>query len=133
MTEMHQFWLINMTTKPDYLADHPILAMFVGLFLCLATLSMIGCLIIIYIYLKNLHLLVKIHLVASFVQLIIHQSILFGTYIAMVAYKKQNWLTCTLTFNILGGSCMLGLAFTTVLSAIRYYDYQKNPCIHRLC
>ena len=122
MTEIHQFWLINMTTKPDYLADHPILAMFVGLFLCLATLSMIGCLIVINIYLKNLHLLVKIHLVASFVQLIIHQFILIGTYIAMVAYRKQNWLTCTLTFNILGGSCMLGLSFTTVLSVIRYYD-----------
>ena len=126
MTEIHQFWLINMTTKPDYLADHPTLAMFVGLFLCLATLSMIGCLIIINIYLKNLHLLVKIHLVASFVQLIVHQSILFGSYIAMVAYRKQNWLTCTLTFNILGGSCMLGLAFTTVLSVIRYYDYHKS-------
>ena len=121
-TEIGLIWSINITTKPDYLADHPILASFVGTFLCLATLSLIGCLIIINMYLKNLHLLVKIHLVASIVQQIVHQFILFGAFIAMVAFWKQNWTTCTLTFNVLGGSMMLGMAFTTILSVVRYYD-----------
>ena len=121
MTEIGQFGLINMTTKPDYLADDPILASIVGIFLCLATLCLMGCLIVINMFLKNLHLLVKIHLVASLVQQIVHQFILFGAFVAMVAFRKQNWATCTLTFNVLGGSIMLGLAFTTILSVVRYY------------
>ena len=110
-----------MTNRPDYLADHAMLASLIGIFLCLSTLSLIGCLIMIKMYLTNLHFLIKVHIVSSIVQQIVYQFILFGTFVAMVTYRKQNWLTCSLTFNVLGGSLMLGLASTTILSVVRYY------------
>ena len=124
MIEYNQFILINMTNKFDYLADDPVVSSLVGIFLCLYILCLIGCLILIRIYLKNLHQLIKWHLVSSFIQQIAHHIVLFGIFLVMVIYRKQNWLTCTLMFRILGGSVTLGAATNTMLSILRYHLYK---------
>ena len=122
MAEFDQFLLINMTNRLNYLADYPVLSGLIGIFLCLCTVSLIGCLILIKTYLNNLHQLIKLHLVSSIIQQIVYQLVLFGIFVAMVIYRKQNWLTCTLTFRFMGGSLLLGMASTAILSIVRYYS-----------
>ena len=121
MVEFNYFLLINMTNRLDYLVDNPVVSSLVGFFLCLYTLSLIGCLILMRIYLKNLHHLIKLHLVSSIIQQIVHHIVLFGIFLVMVIYRKQNWLTCTLMFRIMGGSVTLGAATITILSIVRYH------------
>ena len=115
------FLLINMTNKLDYLGDNLILASLLGISLCFSTLSLMGCLILIKIYLQNLHQLIKLHAISSLVQQIVCHFVLFGAFVEIVVYRNQNWFTCALTFRVLDVSVVMGLASTTTLSIVRYY------------
>ena len=114
------FLLIKMAKKLDYLGDNHILASLLGIFLCFSTISLMGCLVLIKIYLQNLHQLIKLHAISSLVQQIVCHFVLFGSFVEIVVYKNQNWFTCALTFRVLDVTVVMGLASTTTLSIVRY-------------
>ena len=94
------------TTNQTFLFEDNISLTFNLLSTCIGILFSVLSMLVLQLYLKKLHMIIKGLFLSMFIQQFMFYSLILGGLIAMGFFQYQNWLTCSF---VVQGTIMIGM------------------------